>query len=70
MAKQKRFEVILDESPNGGLLMSTVILRDTVTGVLYLYMINGNSGGLTALLGADGKPLVWHDGDDLNGLWG
>lgn len=69
MEKQKRFEVLLSEKPNGGMFMSTVILRDTVTGVLYLHVVNGEGGGLTALLGADGKPLVWHDGDDVDGLW-
>ena len=68
MAKQKRFEVLLNETPNGGMMMATVIIRDTVTGVLYLQLVNGYSGGLTPLLDAEGKPIVWNDGDELNGM--
>lgn len=68
MAKQKRFEVLLNETPNGGMMMATVIIRDTVTGVLYLQLVNGYGGGLTPLLDADGKPIVWNDGDELNGM--
>ena len=68
MAKQKRFEVLLNETPNGGMMMATVIIRDTVTGVLYLQLVNGYGGGLTPLLGADGKPIVWNDGDALDGM--
>ena len=66
MAKQKRFEVLLNETPNGGMMMATVIIRDTVTGVLYLQLVNGYGGGLTPLLDADGKPIVWNDWDELN----
>lgn len=68
MAKQKRFEVLLNETPNGGMMMATVIIRDTVTGVLYLQLVNGYGGGLTPLLDAEGKPIVWNDGDELNGM--
>ena len=68
MAKQKRFEVLLNETPNGGMMMATVIIRDTVTGVLYLQLVNGYGGGLTPLLDADGRPIVWNDGDELNGM--
>ena len=68
MAKQKRFEVLLNETPNGGMMMATVIIRDTVTGVLYLQLVNGYGGGLTPLLDADGKPIVWNDGDAMDGM--
>ena len=68
MAKQKRFEVLLNETPNGGMMMATVIIRGTVTGVLYLQLVNGYGGGLTPLLDADGKPIVWNDGDALDGM--
>ena len=68
MAKQKRFEVLLNETPNGGMMMATIIIRDTVTGVLYLQLVNGYGGGLTPLLDAEGKPIVWNDGDELNGM--
>ena len=68
MAKQKRFEVLLNETPNGGMMMATDIIRDTVTGVLYLQLVNGYGGGLTPLLDADGRPIVWSDGDELDGM--
>ncbi len=34
------------------------IITDTETGVQYLFAMSGYGGGLTALLDADGKPLV------------
>jgi len=34
------------------------IYRDKQTGVLYLFAITAYGGGLTPLLGADGKPIV------------
>lgn len=61
MGKQKRFQVILSESPEGGMMMSTTILLDTVTGVLYLQVVNGYGGGLTPLLDAEGKPTIWNE---------
>lgn len=68
--KPKRFEVLESEAPDGGaMMMQTVILRDTVTGVLYLLAAYSNAGGLTPLLGVDGKPLVWREGEDLSSLW-
>ena len=33
---------------------------DTQTGVQYLYHSSVNSGGLTVLVDADGKPLLYH----------
>ncbi|AVZ40247.1 MULTISPECIES: DUF6440 family protein [unclassified Dietzia] len=52
----KRFEKVHTQSMGFG---STVeILRDTQTGVCYLWRSGGYAGGLTALLGADGKPVV------------
>ena len=60
MAKrEKRFQVVLNESPTGGIGMATTILLDTQTGVLYLQAINGYGGGLTPLLDRDGKPVMW-----------
>jgi len=58
MAKDKRFEVILNESGgfNGP---SRQILLDTETGVQYLFMSYGNAGGLTVLVDRDGKPMTW-----------
>ena len=34
------------------------ILQDTKTGVLYVYRHIGNSGGLTVLVDAQGKPQM------------
>ena len=54
MAK-KRFEVVLEES---GFTACKKIYVDTVTGVNYLFVAEGYAGGLTPLLGPDGKPVV------------
>jgi len=35
------------------------ILVDVETGVNYLFCIEGYGGGLTVMLDADGKPIVW-----------
>ena len=53
----KRFEVIHNE---GSAMMTerTLILRDRETGTEYLFVQSGYAGGLTPLLGADGKPIV------------
>ena len=59
MAKKEtgRFVKVLDES---GLITCTEIWVDTQTGVQYLYHASGNSGGLTVLVDAEGKPLLYH----------
>lgn len=41
-----------------GTLTVMEIWVDRVTGVNYLYHEDGYSGGLTPLLGPDGKPVV------------
>ena len=58
MAKENRFEVILTEG-NGLSSPGRKILRDTVTGVQYLFVQDGYAGGLTPLLDKDGKPIAW-----------
>lgn len=58
MAK-KRFEKLHSEEI--GIGGKIEILRDTQTGVCYLWRYGGRSGfagGLTALLGPDAKPVV------------
>ena len=53
MAKDKRFEKIYSQG------MGTMeIWLDRETGVNYVYHQSGYSGGMTVLLGADGKPVV------------
>ena len=50
----KRFEVESSE----GLIESYRVIVDKETGVNYLYISNGTSGGLTALLDSEGKPII------------
>ena len=54
---KERFEVLYKEIHSAG-LEKRIIYVDKDTGVNYLYIQNGYSGGLTPLLDADGKPLV------------
>lgn len=41
---------------------TAVIIVDKETGVNYLYVHCGYGGGLTPLLGSDGKPIITKDG--------
>ena len=41
-----------------GFIKETRIIVDTQTGVNYLFVAAGYSGGLTPLIDADGKPIV------------
>ena len=52
-----RFEVVYKETHSAG-LEKRIIYVDKETGVNYLYVQNGYSGGLTPLLDADGKPGI------------
>ena len=54
MPKEKRFVRIHSD----GAFSCCEIWVDTVTGVNYLYLQSGNSGGLTVLLDRDGKPVI------------
>ena len=57
MAKQdERFIKVLNEGSTW--TTNREIGVDKTTGVNYLWIASGNGGGLTPLLGADGKPLV------------
>ena len=56
--KEKRFEEVHSEGMGFG--ASIEIIRDTRTGVCYLWRGSGYGGGLTVLVGADGKPLIDH----------
>lgn len=51
--KEERFVKV--HSENFG---SEMILIDKLTGVNYLFVANGNAGGLTPLLNRDGTPVV------------
>lgn len=54
--KDKRFEKIHSETI--GFAGSMEILRDTQTGVCYLWRASGYAGGLTPLLDAQGAPVI------------
>ncbi|MCL2697733.1 MAG: DUF6440 family protein [Oscillospiraceae bacterium] len=55
MTKEKRFEIVYKQ----GKLTGYKIIKDTKTGVMYLFFNDGAyAGGLTPLLDPDGKPLV------------
>ena len=55
MAKKECFEKVYGQ----GVLTETEIWVDTETDVQYLYHSAGYSGGLTVLVDAEGKPLLY-----------
>ena len=54
--KDSRFIKVLEED---GLLGGSEIWVDTRTGVQYLLHYNGNAAGLTVLVDAEGRPLLY-----------
>ncbi len=40
------------------------VIWDTETGVQYLQTQSGYAGGLTVLMGGDGKPMLRHSADE------
>lgn len=50
----KRFEKIYEQ----GVVDCVEIWVDRETGINYLWIKQGYSGGLTPLLGRDGKPII------------
>ncbi|MDR0987756.1 MAG: DUF6440 family protein [Ruminococcus sp.] len=52
--KNDRFVLVKSQ----GLLTGAQILVDRETGVNYLFYYSSNAGGLTPLLGKDGKPII------------
>lgn len=50
----QRFKLIYEQ----GITPSHKIIVDTITGVNYLFIDDGNAGGLTVLLNKDGKPVI------------
>ncbi|MCL2736309.1 MAG: DUF6440 family protein [Propionibacteriaceae bacterium] len=53
--KDQRFQTVHEDK---SMEVSTRVLRDRETGVLYLFRLEGYAGGLTVLVDRDGKPLV------------
>ena len=54
MSKDERFEKIYTQ----GKLNATEIWVDKETGVNYVFHASGYAGGMTPLLGRDGKPVI------------
>ena len=63
MAKREtgRFVKVLEES---GIITNSEVWVDTQTGVQYLYHASGSSGGLTVLVDAEGRPLLYRHTPD------
>ncbi|MBS1433970.1 MAG: hypothetical protein HP017_05820 [Oscillospiraceae bacterium] len=59
--KDSRFVKVLEDS---GFISSSEIWVDTQTGVQYLFHFNGNAAGLTVLVDAEGKPLLYRKTPD------
>lgn len=59
--KDSRFVKVLEDS---GFISSSEIWVDTQTGVQYLFHSNGNAAGLTVLVDAEGKPLLYRKTPD------
>lgn len=60
--KEKRFIV---QQTQGGFAMTQHVLVDKQTGVNYLYVASGYSGGLTVLVDAMGNPIVTPIADEV-----
>ena len=58
MAKNERFEIVYQEG-NGLTSAQRMVLMDKSTGVQYLYVQAGYSGGLCPLVNRDGGPMTW-----------
>lgn len=63
----KRFVEIesdMEMDSSGITVRGNTIYADRETGVMYLVFYGGNRAGITVLLGADGKPLIYDFGDN------
>lgn len=59
--KEQRFIKVMEDS---GFISSSEVLVDTQTGVQYLFHFDGSAAGLTVLVDADGKPLLYRKTPD------
>ena len=53
--KNERFKIVYEQ---GNMSSRLKIIVDIETGINYLSNVDGYSGGITALLDKDGKPVV------------
>ena len=58
MAKPKKDKRFIIKEQQGGFTVGNYVLVDKETGVNYLYVVSGYSGGLTVLVDAMGNPIV------------
>ena len=58
MAKPKKSKRFVITEQQGGFTTNQYVLVDRETGVNYLYVNSGYSGGLTVMLDATGNPIV------------
>ena len=56
--KEERFQIVQQQGNDLTSPQCTVLL-DSVTGVQYLYVQAGYSGGLCPLVNREGGPLLW-----------
>lgn len=61
---KKRFVVIENEGSSFSNALQEIV--DTQTGVHYLTWQSGHAGGITPLLGADGKPVITARGTECD----
>ena len=61
---KKRFVVIENEGSGFSHVLQEIV--DTKTGVHYLTWQSGHAGGITLLLGADGKPVITARGTEYD----
>lgn len=54
--KEKRF--VVKESEGSEFTVCSQVIVDKKTGVNYLWVKSGYAGGLTPLLGREGKPVI------------
>ena len=58
MAKEKKAKRFIVKETQSGFTIGSYVLVDKQTGVNYLYVNSGYSGGLTVLVDAMGNPIV------------
>ena len=58
MAKKKDERFIKTHEEGNGFGWMRTVWVDKQTGVNYLFVNSGYAGGMTVLLGADGKPVI------------
>lgn len=68
MKKENRFQVVFTDGTELKDEGKRLVIVDTETGVNYLAWRSGYAGGITPLLGADGKPIITEYRDGINQL--